>query len=206
MAGARQTILDALADALIAGNIHKLRVGDLLREAGINRSTFYYHFDSLDDACTQLVNEGLTPIERYLALSPDATGETFLQELLEAEGSFFSYCKEHDGLYHALLWGDLRSRFLPAFVNRMELLLAEHYRARLATSLIEGDEIDETTFHTFLYQAVAYQQFSILETWAAQDFEQDPAYVAEIACLIIPLDSDLCSMEVRRTARSRRLA
>lgn len=203
MSGAKQRVLDALAKKLMTNNARKLRVGDLLREANINRSTFYYHFRSLDDAYDRLINDGLAPIDKYLAPSYGIASQASPTELFEAQRSFFEYCMDHGNLYHALLWGDLRERFLSDFINRIELLLTKKYRTRLADSLPGRDVTDDAAYNMLFYRSIAYQQFSILETWVAQDFEQAPELVAKMACLIIQPSPDLYSVEAKRTAQSR---
>ncbi|WP_082498417.1 TetR/AcrR family transcriptional regulator [Plantibacter sp. Leaf314] len=44
----RQTIFDAVA-TILAGRPERVSVGDIVRVAGISRSSFYAHFSSLDD-------------------------------------------------------------------------------------------------------------------------------------------------------------
>lgn len=204
MSSARQHILDTLTDALIDGSAEGLRVGDLLRTANVNRSTFYYHFRSLDDAYKQLVEEGLEPIEKYLRLSHDATGTTLQGELFKAYCGFFAHIKTQARLYHALLWSNLRDRFLSDFVEHMELCMRSNLLVRPTANMPGRDTTNDEIFQTVFCRVVAYQQFSILEAWALQDFQQDPEVVAEFSYIINTPDTDLYSLEVSPYARSRR--
>lgn len=203
MAGARQQVLDALTDALISGSIQTLRVADLLREAHVNRSTFYYHFGSLADVYKQLIEDGLAPIEDCLTLPGDVTSANLRGAFREAQYRFYVHCKERARLYHALLWGDLREQFIYAFIERMEQFLMENYRLRLDMSQLGKDSTDDAAYHMLFYRTTAYQQFSILETWAAQDFEQPCELVAEVATHIILPSSGPYSVELRRAAPRR---
>jgi len=181
-------------------------VSQLLKEAKMTRSTFYHHFSSIDDACDQLVQDGLAPIELYLkdlleellSHSRDRSDEDYLQRSFEPLRGFFAYCKEHDYLYHGLLKTDLRDRFQLRFVRRFEYCLSGCLRAQQADT-DRRDPFDDLGFcHKLLYRSVAFDLLSILETWMAEDFKQATELVAEAASLVTLPNPDLYSLEEDR--------
>ena len=56
---ARERLVQAFWDGIGAMPFHKLTVSEVVRRAGLNRNTFYYHFADIDDMAEKVVEETL---------------------------------------------------------------------------------------------------------------------------------------------------
>ncbi len=72
MSPTRQALLDAAADAVLAGDWARTRMADVARAAGLSRQTLYYEFGSKDGLAQALA---MREAERYLAGAAAAYGE-----------------------------------------------------------------------------------------------------------------------------------
>lgn len=67
----QQVIKDALLELLASKTFAQIRVTELCRQAEITRSTFYLHYDSLNDLLNQVIDDALqlTPLVTDLDVS-----------------------------------------------------------------------------------------------------------------------------------------
>lgn len=80
--GARQRIIDALWTLLETEHISQLGIKSIVAEAGCNRATFYYHFQSAYDLLekaivAELVEVGTLPLVIFSLTTQPAIRETF---------------------------------------------------------------------------------------------------------------------------------
>lgn len=59
---ARQRIIEAFWRMVEDGPYDKVYVRELVRESGVNKNTFYYHFEGVDDLARQATRELLDPV------------------------------------------------------------------------------------------------------------------------------------------------
>jgi AcrR family transcriptional regulator len=62
------TITQALIRLLNEKNVQEITLSELIQEADINKSTFYLHYQNLDDLVEALENNGLTLIRSFFAM------------------------------------------------------------------------------------------------------------------------------------------
>ena len=126
----RRALLAALNELVLSQSYASIRVEDILRRAGIGRSTFYQHFDGKDDLLTQAMS-GLLDV---LADSVETNANPRLMEILE-------HFWENRRFAGAILSGDagalvherLRLRMLERLSTRLPLGEAR-IRARAVSS------------------------------------------------------------------------
>lgn len=62
----KKAIRDALFSILATKPINKITIKEIAQEAGINRKTFYTHYDSIEDIINEMENELVVSIDSYL--------------------------------------------------------------------------------------------------------------------------------------------
>lgn len=62
----KKAIRDALFSILASKPINKITIKEISETAGINRKTFYTHYDSIEDIITEMENELVVSIDSYL--------------------------------------------------------------------------------------------------------------------------------------------
>lgn len=75
------TITQAMIRLLNAKRIQEITLNELIEEADINKSTFYLHYQNLDDLVGALENNGLTLIRTFFG-SYSSFSESFGEEIV----------------------------------------------------------------------------------------------------------------------------
>ena len=96
-----QTLLkNALVELMQKQHISKISVRTLCETAGINRSTFYLHYSDPYDLLSQVEQEVLDNLTRYLNHKSITDIKPMSTQVLS---NFLDYVKENDDLFKALL-------------------------------------------------------------------------------------------------------
>lgn len=90
----RHLIQQALAELLHEKSLEKITVSDVVRRAGINRSTFYAHYADIPAVLNRLVEQTFTDIREQIRCEPrleDAPKNMLkrIQRMLEADLEFY---------------------------------------------------------------------------------------------------------------------
>lgn len=101
-------------------DIRKITVTDLIRQAHVNRGTFYAHYDDMQDFLRAVMAERT---EAFLAILDDLSGfdlpETPLPLFLRLSDFFSSDLKFYRLLHHSGLLTELMERLKALFMQRM---------------------------------------------------------------------------------------
>ncbi len=92
----------AMVEALQKEQISRISVKSLCEMAGVNRSTFYAHFDDQYDLLHSIESEALDNVKSYLKRQ-DIGGDAPIS--FETLSRILAYIKENAGLFHALFSG-----------------------------------------------------------------------------------------------------
>lgn len=93
-------IKEAFLELLATEPYEKITVTDVTREAGLNRGTFYAHFDDMDDLLHQVIDE---VVERASELLQQSFDTDFLENPLPILEQLGKYMSESYGLYGRVL-------------------------------------------------------------------------------------------------------
>jgi AcrR family transcriptional regulator len=93
-------IKEAFLELLATEPYEKITVTDVTREAGLNRGTFYAHFDDMDDLLHQVIEE---VVERASELLQQSFDTDFLENPLPILEQLGKYMSESYGLYGRVL-------------------------------------------------------------------------------------------------------
>ena len=65
----RTAVFNAILDLMVEKEARKITVMELCKRADINKSTFYLHYESIDDclqSCFQIVMDGIVNVSKYI--------------------------------------------------------------------------------------------------------------------------------------------
>jgi len=148
----RQTIFDAVATILV-GRPQRVSVGDIVRVAGISRSSFYAHFSSLDDLTASYLRRQFAE----LGAGPDGDSDGSAEQARSAYRRLVGQLLEDAPLYSSVLE-------LPVARSAFDDLVGEH-ADHLITSLLERAEVPAGVPADFVSAYVAGGTLSLVDGW-----------------------------------------
>jgi len=146
--------------------ISEITVSELCKESGVNRATFYNHYDSPLAIVKEIAREYISDMrELYLRTkkSNDGDRELALQACLE-------YLQDRRPVLD-VLFSDNAENFTTSFVEEMVDDIMTDYNDRLKAMVP-----DDVGFDYMLYGAVtASAAYSLIRVWIAYDIKKTPA-------------------------------
>lgn len=171
----KERILRAYIEALLVKDHHEITVKELLARSGANRSTFYYHFDNLDDVNRTLMDgftssfrQGFERLYREDVVDRDVAADVICQAI--------GYVWDHQDAFRALLWSGAGLEF----EERLRQVIHEECSARDEKPVDAGyEELDLTPRENDMYLR-AYSAFivAMLVYLADNGFEETPEEVS----------------------------
>lgn len=187
-----ERIEDAVFSLMSTTDIPEIRVGDVARAAGISRSTFYRHFDSVDDVVkgseTDLL-ANMHDINSYALkgrfgqseLDPTPTMIRRMELLAERRDKVVALNGPH---------GD------PQFVHKATVLMHDHFRDRLADVEGSGD------YRDFYLAFVLAGHHNVIQYWLEKRPDVEPEVVAGVLNRLFYAPFFLDNATARTSARS----
>lgn len=172
-ANGKQRISDALCKLGESRPIEKVTVREIIAEAEINRSTFYYHFESVQDAMEWMISDFLEEYLQLLFDIPKEKNDVLVENyfLLEQEKNVCELIQRKKNclalFFNRYNQADFRERFWQAF--------QKHARAY---DLITVDPKGDTHI---VKRGIAYDYclrinfaiwFELLSCWHDRDFHE----------------------------------
>ena len=166
----RRLLQDGLLTLLEAKPLEKISVTELCQVSGINRSTFYHHYDSPQDVLADIENR----ITQELA-SMNTVAST-PEETLDNLEAMCAYFKANSKVILVLIRCNADADLADAFSQ----MYNQYRRTRpQLTEHMSGDRLQLTA--TFLYTGCYY----MIREWLTRDLPLSPREVAELALTII---------------------
>lgn len=152
----KQLIKDSLVRLLNQRPLDKITVKDVVEECGINRNTFYYHYQDL----FEVVEEVLVP-EKPSGKLPDSWQDSVLYAARFA-------LENKKAVYH-LYNSARRSRMEDYFFEAIEPVIAEYIRRQSEGLKVSEEDMD--------YLCVFYKSavVGIFRQWMQDGMKKDPA-------------------------------
>lgn len=121
----RRLLMDALADLIILEGYETITVREIVRKAGVNRSTFYLHFLDKQDILTQFQNDMLSELRglwKESEYSYESAVKDFinLNKPLEIHVALFELIKKRSSLYKKMLTeSEFRRHFTEEIITHL---------------------------------------------------------------------------------------
>jgi AcrR family transcriptional regulator len=127
----RRAIVEAFVACAAEKGLEAAGVAEACRRAGINRATFYRHFEDKDD----LVERGLDLILEEAAAAVEAADDPsapFEERVSRRAAVFFERVRSSESLFRALVSGPARGVFADKLENLIAAFFADRRLPRLA--------------------------------------------------------------------------
>lgn len=167
-----EAIVAAVFELMATTDIPKIKVADVIKRAGISRSTFYRHFDSVDDVVKQFEDDILDSMS---FINKQALNLRFSQVELDPTPAMverMTTLRNHRDQVLALNGphGD------PAFIHKATVFMHDYLRERLA-SLYDGSD---PNFMDLYLAFVIAGHHNLIQYWLEIRPELEPRYVAAV--------------------------
>ena len=171
-AGAKEKICSAFLELVSRKSVDDITVSELISAAGVNRSTFYYHFSSthevlkytMDDFCGRYLSALAIPngeIAKNISQSSQETLEKSVCDYIREAGHVVPIFlqKEHYWLFHQC--------FQDAFDN----YCCVHTIVKISPDG-HSEKLKRGVFYDYYVHMSCQQLFGILECWASRNFSE----------------------------------
>lgn len=122
----RTAILDACISLIQEKDFQKITVHEIVKEADINRGTFYLHFEDKYDMMNSFENEMIEKIEKVIVnnLPKESSNQLFLESRYESIVQILKCYEENKELLQFLISSSYSS-FQAKLRNKLKLLFSE---------------------------------------------------------------------------------
>ncbi|MGS0971780.1 MAG: TetR family transcriptional regulator [Candidatus Izemoplasmataceae bacterium] len=116
----RKKIMKAAKDEFTQNELHKSRVSNIIKKAGIPRGSFYQYFEDLTDLYYYVINDSFDSLEemgkKYSEFTNDVFEYALLSFMYDYEG--FVHDKRHQFMRNVVKSISSDKRYIKNFVNR----------------------------------------------------------------------------------------
>lgn len=150
----RKLLQEGLVKAMLEKNHHDINVSDIVKQAGLNRTTFYCHYNNIDELYKEITNE----LDKK-ALESITSKELGIEE-------FLKYVKANKNTYKALLLNPNDGMYINEFSKHI-IKEAIHY-----TGTSKNKEL--------LYSYSLHGSIGLVKKWIETDFKMSEKKLANI--------------------------
>ncbi|TFE02236.1 TetR/AcrR family transcriptional regulator [Jeotgalibacillus salarius] len=169
----RLKLKSSLLETLSNHSLKNLTVASLCRNAGVNRTTFYHHYDSLDDLIHQLLDDMVAKvIEAYREPYTQLTSFQ-LQDLHFSEITLFHSVLKNQAAYTQVVF----SPFLALFHQKLSLAIKDV----MLSDLSQHGDVDHELYA--VYHSIAVT--GLLIYWIQTGFLRSPEEMADQLLMIV---------------------
>lgn len=179
---AKDKICDAMISLMENKALDDITVKELVQRAGVNRSTYYYHFyrpiEVLDyiiekflDKLTDLIREFFPLVKNFDEPYPE-------YEIKSTNENFCKYIYNNRRILSVILNCTSHDEFVTKFLKRMQDILRCY---KICLHGMDGEK--KYLYSGKLYETCIYKQIyfalSVIEMWNSQRFEDSPEEMIE---------------------------
>lgn len=167
MAAAKEKIKHALIELLAEKDFEKISIQDIVRRAGVGRSTYYYHYFEQREVLEDIFNDTFARFcEINQSDADDGQSETG-ERLYRATASMVDYIIDNKNFLNTLFFGSVAKEFFLGYKRYFE----ESYM----TLHPEND-----TYSRYLRDYLRAGQYHLLETFLKNGCEEDKGAMTDL--------------------------
>lgn len=177
----KQRILDAFETLLNKNSLESITLKEIVELAGVNKTTFYYYYDSKDDILLSLIDEFTGGLDRTIAacfrISEHKAPREYTEEILHA------FCGWYQSLYEKRNYLKMvyRSKYRQLLFDRFRELYLKNPQVTGAIMQVNDTPIVMNNMRcAYVYDAFASYMNSHIETWIRRNFEETPEMITEL--------------------------
>lgn len=168
----KRMLKESMLKLLKEKELDSINVTELCREAGVNRATFYRHYEIPRDILMEIQRELYRELRRKISL-PTTPGE--IRSVVE---QLCIYMNEHQELLRILIHNNSDTDFV-SFINDTYLELAKDYSHMAALKKLSQEDIQFMTLYS------AGGSYFVLRSWIMGSFKKSPEEMADYVYSLI---------------------
>lgn len=164
----KHLIYSAILDLLEEYSIGKINVSMLCKKANINRSTFYSHYETIEQVIEEIENDTLSNLQMYITSSSEVYKEAnFEQAMIQA----LEYIKNNCRLFKILLSKNVNWNFTGIMIHLLNNELRE----------ITSEELRQNKDnYNYVIQFCVHGVTSIIKLWLDNNTKESPQKMAKL--------------------------
>lgn len=174
----KQAIVQAMVTLLQTQSSEDIRVKDLITEAGIARSLFYYHFESVNDVLELMITDFVdgftqTLVDAFPATLTSPPARTDADTMQEQNIASFRYIYNNKDIY----WSLSRDAFAaPSFRNRLRrgMIWAYEQCDFLFTDKAGNRCMLNRREAEYFVESFVWRHMGVIECWSNRQFAETP--------------------------------
>lgn len=163
----KEKIKQAFIVLLETEGFQKMTISSLVKQAGINRGTFYLNYLDKDDLAQQLVNDFFTDIAAILKQDNGDRNDWFSPAAIS---QIIEYVQNNFAFAHALLNSDLKGQVK----ELLSQILAQAFLHQHAN--LQQPKINQPYASKIVFGGIA----SLFTLWIQRDMQESPAALLQI--------------------------
>lgn len=186
---AKEKIYDALCVLAAGKPVDKISISSLVAAAGINRTSFYYHFDSMQGVLDSLIDDFSNQYLDLIWQLPHRTGQS-REHWMETEHQICGFVDAQKPYIRYILSPPNNARFKVRF---LACFYAHLHQFQVAQLCPDGTlrPLKQGIAYDYYLRVIAYNLLGILEFWAERSFSEEPEDFLQIMaaiqdCRILP--------------------
>lgn len=168
----KQRICDALIELAENQPVIKVPISALIQKAGVNRSTFYYHFTGTEAVLDYMMRDFCTRYFETLIIPSGQTAQNLNSDhQMALEENVCSYIAESGHYVHFFLKEPNYRTFCRIFRECHRDYCAKH---RIVQTFPDGhsETLRRGVFYDYYIHMSGLQLFAVLEIWAERNFSE----------------------------------
>ncbi|MFB7139546.1 TetR/AcrR family transcriptional regulator [Gottfriedia sp. NPDC056225] len=173
----KKLIKEALFKYAVVKGIENVTVQDIIKEADINRATFYYHYKDKFELHKEIVDETLEGLVNDLVIPYRV--QSFADIIYPPVLAVFEHVKKHAKVYKILL----SKNGLPELRWKMLDVLKHSIQNNIAQ--LKENKIEVTLDKWFLESVIAGALVALIIDWVDEDLPNEPSFMADQMVLML---------------------
>lgn len=170
----RKKIMKAAKEEFTQNELHKSRVSNIIKKAGIPRGSFYQYFEDLTDLYYYVINDSFDSLEemgkKYSQFTDDVFEYALLSFMYDYEG--FVHDKRHQFMRNVVKSISNDKRYIENFVNR-RIDYIEYVLSHMDLSNVRLNKQDDLIR---MYQLVQDVKRNVIQHAIIENKTKDEAY------------------------------
>ena len=178
----RQMLRDALVSLIEERGFDAITVQDITERAGLNRATFYLHYQDKQDLLVQSLRDAIDELVTNIGASTDEQGQLIFDESPRPIKATFEHVAQHAQFYRVMM----SAEGVPSFIAGVRDYMADITLKWLAA--LQLDPGLSLVPLEIVANSLSWSLLGVLIWWLEHDMPHQPEYMAEQFRLLITLD------------------
>lgn len=178
----RQQLREALVSLIEEKGIDALTVQDITDRAGLNRATFYLHYQDKQELLVKSLRDAIDELVTDIGASTDEQGQLVGDESPRPIKAVFEHVAQHAHFYRVMLSAEgvpafsagVRDYMIEVTLRWLSALQPHPHQSRVPLEIVAN--------------SLSWSLLGVLIWWLEHDMPHPPDYMAEQFQLIITLD------------------